>query len=142
MNQRRDEPAAFSIIGLIIVLGMAWGLDDIMAALARRNAQTFTLPYLILWSHVLGSLLLAAALLLLFWYTLNRAPRRAWLAALYVLVGLFFALFPVLYFVPAIGGWMPVFFVAPMTALNSYTTMAGSFIAFTGLLMPLLSGAS
>ncbi len=38
MNLRRNDPAAFSIIGLIVVLGMAWGLDAIMAALARRNA--------------------------------------------------------------------------------------------------------
>ncbi len=94
-----------------------------------------------MWSHVLGSLLLAAAVLLLFWHSLNRAPKRAWIALLYVVVGLFFALFPVLYFVPAIGEWMPAFFVMPVSTPNSFTVFAGSFITFIGLFMPLLPRA-
>ncbi len=138
MNRSRMSPAALAVIGLIVVLGIAYGLDALIALLIRRTSQTFTLSYVILWSHVCGALVLAAALLLLFWFVLNRVPRSAWIAALYLIVGLVFALFPVLYYVPAIGSWIPTFFVVVLTSMPRYTILAGSFIAITGLFMLIL----
>ncbi len=138
MNRSRNYPAAVAVIGLIMVLGIAYGLDALMAFLVRRNSQTFTLSYVILWSRVFGSLVLAAALLFLFRFVLDRAPRAAWIAALYLIVGLFFALFPVLYYVPALGSWMPQSLIRVLFSLSSYTFLTGSFIAVTGLFMLIL----
>ena len=138
MNRNCKYPGVFSVVGLIAVLGITRGLDAFMAYLGQRNAQTFTLPYVILWTQALSSLLLAALLLLLFWFVLIHAPRNVWIAALYLLVGLFFGFFQVLYFVPAIGGWMPRFFYGLLLSVNSYTILAGSFIAFIGLFMLIL----
>ncbi len=138
MNRSRVSPTALAIIGLIIVLAIAYGLDALMVFLARRNSQTFTLSYVILWSRVFGSFLLAAALLFLFRFVLDRAARAAWIAALYLIVGLFFALFPGLYHVPALGSWMPQTLVRVLFSLSSYTFLAGSFIAVTGLFMLIL----
>ncbi len=140
MNRTRNYGRLISVVGMIAVLGVAAGLDVLMAFLGRRNAQTFALSYVILWIHVLSFLLLAALLLLLFWFVLNRAPRSTWIAALYVLVGLFFAFFQVVYFSPPIGAWIPHFLSAVVISATSYTILAGSFIAIIGLLMLILPG--
>lgn len=138
IDRSRYSPTALSIIGMMVVLGIAYGLDALMVSLARRNSQTFTLSYVILWSHVFGSLVLAATLLFLFWFAFSRVPRSAWIAALYLVVGLFFGFFPVMYYLPAIGSWMPHFFVMVLYSSSSYTPLAGSFIAITGLFMLVL----
>ena len=139
MNRSRNHLGVISVVGLIAVLGITGGLDAFMAYLGRPNAQTFTLPYVILWTQALSSLLLAALLLLLFWFVLTRAPRNVWIAALYLLVGLFLGFFQVLYFIPAIGGWMPYLFYGLLLSATSHTILAGSFIAIIGLFMLILS---
>ena len=138
MNRSRNHVGVFSIVGLIAVLGITFGLDAFMAYLGQRSAQTFSLTYVILWTRALSSFLLAALLLLLFWFVLTRAPRSVWIATLYLLVGLFLGFFQMLYFVPAIGGWMPRFFYGLLISATSYTILAGSFIAIIGLFMLVL----
>ena len=138
MDRNPKYPDVYSVVGLVAVLGITWGLNAFMAYLGRHNAQTFTLPYLILWAQSLSSILLAVLLLLLFWFVLTHTPRNIWIAALYLLVGLFFGFFQELYFVPAIGGWMPYFFYGPLLSATSPTILAGSFIAIIGLFMLIL----
>jgi hypothetical protein len=138
MNRNNKNSGGFSVAGLFVVLGITWGLDALMAYLDQRNGETFALPYVILWTKALSSILLAALLLLLFWFVLTRAPRNVWVAALYLLIGLFFGFFQVLYFIPAIGGWTPRFFYVLVQSVNSFTILAGSFIAIIGLFMLVL----
>ncbi len=140
--ERSRNAGVVSVLGLIVVLGIAVGLDALMAYLARRNAQTFELYNVILWSRAFSSLLLAALLLLLFWYVIARAPRSAGVAALYLVVGLFVAFFQLLYFVPAIGGSLPSAFSALLALGTSYTLLAGSLIAISGLFMLILPRAA
>ncbi len=137
MNRSRNYLGSLSVIGLIVLLMITWGLDALMIYL-RRIGPTLVLPTGILWARAMSSLLLAALLSLLFWFVLTRAPRSVWVAALYLLVGLFLGFFQVLYFVPAIGGWMPLSFYGPLLSAPSYTVLAGSFIAITGLFMLML----
>ena len=86
VNPKHDYSSVFSIIGLLIVLGVARGFDALMAYLAKRNAQTFTLPYVIMWSSVIIILFLAAILLLLFWFVVERTSRESWVAIIFLLM--------------------------------------------------------
>jgi hypothetical protein len=135
MNRKHNLYGVYSVIGLIIVLGMALGSDFLMASLSHRNAVTFSLTFIIFWSYAPIALLLAAASLLLFWFMLNRAPRNIWVALIFLLTGLFIVAYPILYFTPALGG---LFYRFPqlndiLLSPHSYTFSVGSLIAVTGL---------
>ncbi len=137
-NRNRKYIGLFSIVGLIVVLAIAWGLDSFIAYLAPRLPRLAPRSCAGPCTLALISLLLAALLLLLFWFVLISAPRNVWIAALYLLVGLFLAFFRVLYFVPAIGSWMPPSLYYPLLSATSSTVLAGSFIAIIGLFMLIL----
>ncbi len=136
-NPSRGYLGGLSVIGLIVVLAIAGGLDALLTYL-RHLGPTLALFSVVLWAQPLGSLLLAALLLLLFWFALTRAPRNVWIAALYLLVGLYLAFFLLLYQIPAIGSWLPPAFYGVLLSVNSYTSLAGSFIAVIGLFMLVL----
>ena len=137
MNAKRSTPAAISVVGMIAVLGIAWALDVLMTYLGKRNAQTFTLPYVIIWAQSLIFVVIAALMLLLFWYVL-RAPHNGWIATLYLIAGAYFAFLPVLYLMPAFGLWMPRLVASAALAPRGYTMISGAFVAVTGLLSLLL----
>lgn len=135
MNRKHNLYGVYSVVGLIVVLGMALGSDFLMASLAHRNAETFSLTFIIFRSHILFALLLAAVSLLLFWFVLNWAPRNIWVALIYLLTGLFIVTYPILYFIPTLGG---SFYPPPqlnniLLSSQSYTFSSGCIIAVTGL---------
>ena len=139
MNGSRNYLGLLSAVGLIVLLAIARWLDAVTAYVRRHMALLVNPPYdIILWTPALSSLLLAALLLLLFWFVLTRAPRNVWIAVLYLLVGLFLALSRVLYFVPTISGWVPSSLYAPLASPSSYTALTGSFIAIIGVFMLIL----
>ena len=139
MNRSRNYLGWLSAAGLIVLLLIARWLDTFAAYARQHMALLVNPPYdAILWIPALSSLLLATLLLLLSWFVLTRAPRNVWLAALYLLVGLFLAFSRALYFVPAISGWVPPAFYAPLVSPVSYASLAGSFIAIIGLFMLIL----
>ena len=138
MGRSRNDLALLSVVGLIVVLVIARWIDAV-AAYARRHMALLHPPYdAVLWTPGLSSLLLAALLLLLFWFVLTRAPRNAWVAALYIIVGLYIAFSRALYFVPALSGWVPASLSAQLVSPASYASLTGSFIAITGLFMLIL----
>ena len=142
MYQKRNYYGVYSIFGLIVVLGMALGFDFLMDFLAHRNAVTFSLPFVIMWSYTFPALFLAAVLLLLFWFVLNRAPRNVWVALIYLIIGLFIVVYPILYFTPAFAGLFYHFSRLNNILLSphSYIFLSGCFIAITGLFALIFPG--
>jgi hypothetical protein len=122
MNRKQNQEGGYSVIGLVIVLGIALGSDFLMTSLTHRNAETFSLTFNLFWSYGLIALLLAAASLLLFWFVLNRASRNIWVVLIFRLTGLFIAAFPILYFTPPFG---TLFFRPPQ--LSEILTSPRSF---------------
>jgi hypothetical protein len=134
MDRSRNYLGLLSVVGLVVLLVIARGLDAFMLYVRQHMALIRNPPYdFVLWTPALSSLLLASLLLLLFWFVLTRAPRNVWIAALYLLVGVYLAFFRVLYFVPAISGWLPPVLYGLLPSATSYTMLAGSFIAIIGL---------
>jgi glucan phosphoethanolaminetransferase (alkaline phosphatase superfamily) len=108
-----------------------------MTSLVHRNAETFGTfsPTFFLWFYVLIALLLAAVSLLLFWFVLNRGHRNIWVAAIFLLTGLFIVTYPILYYTPAFGG---LFYKLQqlndiLISPHSYIFSLGGLIAATGL---------
>ena len=125
-------PKVVSIIGLIVVLGAAWGFDRWIEFLDHRNAQTFSLVWAILWSYPLIALLLAALLLLLAWFVLSQAPRNVWISLVFLIVGLIIVSYPTLIFTPALCCWVP--YIGPLQlARTLYLFSSGGFVAIIGL---------
>jgi hypothetical protein len=139
MNRKHNLYGVYSVIGLIIVLGIALGSDFLMTSLTHPNAESFS-PTSILWAYVLIDLLLATVSLLIFWFMFNRASRNIWVGLIFLLTGIFFVTYPILYYTPAFGG---LFY--QLSRLNdillsphSYTFFSGGLIAVTGLLTLIL----
>ena len=121
-----------SIIGLIVVLGVAWGFDTWMEFLSHRNAQTFSLVWVIFWSYPLIALFLAAILLLLAWFVLSQAPGNVWISLVFLIVGLFIVIYPALVFTPALCCWVP--YIGPLQLSRTmYLFSSGGFVAIIGL---------
>jgi predicted outer membrane repeat protein len=140
MNRKRNLYGVYSVVGLIMLVGIALGSDFLLTSLTHRSAETFSSPFVIFWSSSLITVLLAAASLLLFWFVLNRAPRNILVALIYLLTGLFIVMYPILYFTPALGGF---FYQLPqlndiLVSHNSGTFSSGGLIAVTGLFTLLL----
>jgi hypothetical protein len=134
-NAKEKYSAVLSLIGLVVVLGIARGFDALTAYLAKRNAQTFSLPYVIMWSYVFIDLFMAAILLLLFWLVLNRTPRIVWVSIIFLLIGLFIVASPMLYFTRLFCCLPPQLetLLFPPSAYFSFTFSSGGFVAIIGL---------
>jgi hypothetical protein len=85
-----DIPA---LIGMLITLAVAFGLDYLMRALNYRVAQTFSTSPLIPLMYPLSNLILAACLLLLFWYVNFRAARSRFVSITFLVAGLLLLIF-------------------------------------------------
>jgi hypothetical protein len=133
MNRRSATlSSVVSILGLIVVLGVAWGFDAWMEFLGRRNAVTFSLTWAIFYSYPLIALLLAAMVLLLAWFVLSQAPRNVWISLVFLIIGLFIVSYPTLIFTPALCCWVP--YIGPLQlARTMYLFSAGGFVAIIGL---------
>ena len=134
-NAEHNTSGVLSIIGVILVLGFARGFDALIAYLVKLNSQTFSLAYIILWSHVFIAIFLAAILLLLFWFVLNRTPRNVWISIVFLLIGFFMVATPILYFTPLFC-CLPArleSFLFPPALYTSYTFSSGGFVVIMGL---------
>ena len=134
-NAKDNFSGIFSMIGLVLVLGFARGFDALIAYLEMRNAQSFSLPYVIMWCHFFIAIFLAAILLLLFWFVLNRTPRIVWVSIVFLLIGFFIVASPILYFTPLFCCLPPQLesLLFPPASYTSYTFSSGGFVAMMGL---------
>ncbi len=140
MNRRQNTLGALSILGLVVVVAIAVGLDTLAMSLTNPTAfpPLSVMLLIFIGTHMLASLLLAAALLLLFWFVLTGVPRNSWIAVLFLLVGLYIGSAQALYFVPLLSSWWPPFLERAINSRTSYTGLSGSFLAITGLFVLIL----
>ena len=136
-KHRSDHLWWISIAALIVILVFTHGADLLLWHLRQRNISTFNLGPALFGSRALFALLLALGLLLLAWLVLIRAPCNAWVASLYLLIGLLIVSFPLLWFVGLLYNWLPgpvgrflADFLLTDPVLTYYT---GGFAAAIGL---------
>ena len=141
MNRKTNYHGVISIVGLIVLLGMALGFD-VLATFMGHNI-IFTFPwgaYIWMWSSTLTDLLLAAVSLLLFRFVINQAPRNVWVGLIFLLTGLFFAAYPILYYIPNFLPALPPSLATLLATPRSYISYSGGLIAMMGLFTLVLPG--
>ncbi len=134
MTQRHRSTQIIPLAGMIIVLLLAFGLDQVILFLREENARTFTLAYALLWVYVLANLVLAVCVLVLFWLAAVRGERSKPVAVIFLIIGLLMLLAPVLYFTPAFASLNLTYYLSPDKLLYQ----AGGFVAVIGLLSLIL----
>ena len=137
-TQEPNNSGAFSIAGLIFVLGVARGFDALIALWFHKYDQ-MTSPFVILWFYALIAIFLAAVLLSFFWFVQNCTPRKVWVASVFILTGLLVLVFPIYY---TIHSYKPFFhflfpqlqsLLMPPVTFSSYTFLSAGFIVIIGL---------
>jgi uncharacterized membrane protein len=125
------------LLGLILVLALAFCCDTWMQTLKTKNASTFTLTSIIYLSYSITTLLVAGGLLSLFWILITKFPRNIGIGLIYLLAGIFMVLAFSLYFLVPFHGWLPNF-IPEILKPNSYLFISGGFIGMIGLMLILL----
>jgi hypothetical protein len=137
IKRRSDPPWWISIAALFVLLVFTHGADLLLSHLRQRNISSFNLGPALFGSRAILTLLLALGLLLLAWLVLIRIPSNAWVASLYLLIGLLIVSFPLLWFVGLLYNWLPFplgrFLADFLLADPMLTYSAGGFVAAIGL---------
>jgi hypothetical protein len=88
MNAKSMLQRAPALIAMIITFLWAYGLDLLIRFLNSSIVYTFTPPRFIFLVYPIANLLLAASLLLLFWYVSFRAARSRFVSLTFIVTGL------------------------------------------------------
>jgi hypothetical protein len=139
MKQHWMSTWGLPIVGLLLVLAVAYGGETWTQAIKARNATTTQFqPFLLLWATALVTLLVGAVVLLVFWAVVIRTLRPNWTGILYLLVGLFVVFSTILYYTQALH-WPAPF--PPVLYPGSLFYFTGGLIAMAGLFMLVLPRA-
>jgi uncharacterized membrane protein YuzA (DUF378 family) len=122
------------MVGLLLVLAVAYGGETWIEAIKARNAITFQ-PFLLLWVTALVTLLVGAVMLWVFWAVVTRTPRPNWTGILYLIVGLFVVFSTILYYTQALH-WPAPF--PPALIPGSLFYFSGGLVGMAGLFMLVL----
>ncbi|RPJ45345.1 MAG: hypothetical protein EHM21_09435, partial [Chloroflexi bacterium] len=94
---RSTAHAFISVAAMLAILALSFGLDRWTTFLREEQARTAQYAQLTLTSYTLAHLLLAVLLLALFAWMVLGAYANSWAAWIFLLVGLFISLYPVIY---------------------------------------------
>jgi hypothetical protein len=130
MLRKPLQSTVVSILGLIVVLGIAWCSDAVRQYYNIKNFDVRTVIFANFWGYPLIVLLFAALMLILAWFVLIQAPKNAWICLVFLVIGLLIVFYPALYYVPAIG--LPSIDVLLNPTSNLFSS--GGFIAIIGLI--------
>jgi hypothetical protein len=122
---------------LLGLLALGFGLESWNQYLQHRNSIKFDIPYLMIGSTTVSSMLISVAVLLVFWIVMRQ--RSFWIGVTYLVVGLYLCLNPVLFLVGLSldrlwGGFYP-----QVLSIGSAFSWACSGTAMIGLLSLVLS---
>jgi hypothetical protein len=119
-------PGYVSLIGMLVTLLAAYGLDRWLFRSMRLAMKTSNFVYLSVWT--LGSgLALLAVWVVLGWLTLARSRRSLLVSLIFLIIG---SLIYSYYYLQMFFVWLPYLFTEVRTPLS----YSGLFIAFLGLL--------
>ena len=135
MVEKHSSKVRLSLVGLMIVFVIAFGLDQGIYALRRyaENSLDFQ-PLFVLMTF--GNIVLAGSLLALAWYIYLKAERNRIIAALFLISGGLTALYPAAFILLNSGGNMPDLFRSMFLYLTPDTRLhfAAAFVTMIGMM--------
>lgn len=145
MGKPKMNPNVVSLIGLVLILGVALISDRIVWQLERQATDSLNYP-LVYWAKTASILLLGIACALVAWYLFTQLPGARLHGWLYLVAGLLLLVYPQLYLsqnslIKAVVNRMLVVFnyLAMYHGSNSLLQISGGMIAGIGLIW-LLTG--
>jgi hypothetical protein len=130
------------LVGLFLVLAIAFGCDIWIQSLKTENAFSFSLTEVIFLSYPITTGIVAGSILTLFWLLLNKFPRNKGIDITYFVVGVFIvSAFDVYYLVLSrFSNGHPQFIriIPVILKPNTYLFLVGGFIGAMGLIMLLI----
>jgi len=134
MTDKRSPRLALSLLGLVIVFIVAFGLDRGNYALGLYAASSFDYaPLLVLMA--LGNLLLAGCLIVLAWYVDFRGERSRVVASLFLIVGGLMTLYPIAFALGSPAGDAPLLLRNLFIYLaDTQLHFAAAFVSVIGLI--------
>lgn len=88
MNRKFSSSVILPLVGMMIILALAYGFDILIKTLKEQNAY-YSLDDILLWTYAATNLLLNGALLLLFWRIMTKTTRSIWVGVIYLAVGMY-----------------------------------------------------
>lgn len=141
MNQKWISSYLLPLIGLVVVLGIAYGCNRWNQALIFEQAKYLSISsiYNLFWSFPLMTLACLGAVLFLFWLIMTRVDRSKVIGVIYMIVGLFLVTIHLLYYQTFTNGWvLPFFMSSSYNYQSSFLYFTGGGIVVIGLFMLIL----
>ena len=88
MNREFSSSVILPLVGMMIILALAYGFDILIKTLKEQNAY-YSLDDILLWTYAATNLLLNRALLLLFWRIMTKTTRSIWVGVIYLAVAMY-----------------------------------------------------
>jgi hypothetical protein len=129
MNRKFSSSVILPLVGMMIILALAYGFDILIKTLKEQNAY-YSLDDILLWTYAATNLLLNGALLLLFWRIMTKTTRSIWVGVIYLAVGMYLVISLGLY------RFTGNFFYPPVPGSLLFYSMGG--IGLIGLLLLIL----
>jgi hypothetical protein len=142
MNRNWISSILIPLVGLLVVLAIAYGCERMNEALLALNARLFdlTLTMIIIpWSFILTTLLTTGIMMLLFWFVMIRTSRSRIIGLIFLIIGLFGVSFEILFLYAGqrFTLFWP-FFIGKTLDPNSLVFHMAAGIAISGLFILLL----
>jgi hypothetical protein len=135
-KKRQWIQVTVGIIGGLCLLGLAYALDSWREYANAYYTETFRHLFEIYASHVLGNILLSAAIVGWAWFVLTKCSLNKWLYLVIILPGLVVTFYPLIYYLPAVSILYVAYRLSP--AFQIYLT--GGIVATVGIVKMLFQG--
>lgn len=133
MNRKFSSSVILPLVGMMIILALAYGFDILIKTLKEQNGMTYSLTvYILMWMYVATNLLVNGALLLLFWGIMTKTTRSIWVGVIYLAVGMFLVISLLLY----VYGITDIFYPPVPGSLLFYASSGIGMIGLFILILP------
>jgi len=132
MNRKFSSSVILPLVGMMIILALAYGFDILIKTLKEQNGMTYSLDDILMWTYVATNLLVNGALLLLFWGIMTKTTRSIWVGVIYLAVGMFLVISLLLY----VYGITDIFYPPVPGSLLFYASSGIGMIGLFILILP------
>jgi hypothetical protein len=131
MKKNTGQKNLYVILSMLALLALSFGLDRLILSMKEYVSQEFKGVLLMLLLFPISSLVLAAGVLLLFWFTVSRMKKSAVVSTVFIILGILVDLL-VLSFITPLG--IPLLFLQPFLLPTSNLFLMAIFVMVIGIL--------
>ncbi len=133
MNQNRTSLSLLAMVNLAFILGIAFGCKSLKELVQERNRQFLLSADIFIWSEAVLTLITGGGVVWLIWTFMRMPSISKWITGIYLIVGLYIVLSPILLAksLPMIR-WFTFF--PPVLGYDSLFYFTGTVVTVLGLI--------